>query len=254
MKKTLIPVIFILIFSMLVGCSSENDDRIKMPSSSRNYKGTNYQEVISDLHGAGFTNVQTKVLDDLITGLLTKDGEVEKVSVDGDTTFSTDSKYSADVPIIVTYHTYPEKSGETTNPNEEVESTEQPADSLEDSPITSENNEDFAAVLSTKNEVDPIYKDFAEKYKGKTIEFDGHISNVAPYKDYDTRFNVLIYVGNYRTKDFYGPHIKIENVGITHYSGIKGSVNKNVRVAGKVLKYDEDTGLLWISVVSIEER
>lgn len=253
MKKVFIPVIFILIFSLLVGCSSENDDRIKMPSSSKKYKGANYQEVVSELHGAGFTNVQTEVLDDLVTGWLTKDGEVEQVSVDGDTTFSTDSKYSADVKILVTYHTYPEKPENETNPKEESDTTKQPVNNSEEV-LTSENNEDFASVLSTKNEVDPICKDFAEKYRGKTIEFDGHISDVAPYKDYDTRFNVLIYVGDYRTDNFYGPRIKMENVGVTHYPEIERRVNQNVRVTGKVIEYDEDTGLLWLSVVSIEER
>lgn len=252
MKKAFIPVIFILVLSILIGCSSENDDRIKMPSSSKSYKGTNYQEVISELEGAGFTNIQTEVLDDLVTGWLTKDGEVKQVSVDGDTTFSTDSKYTADVEIIVTYHTYPE---EPKNPGQEVESNEQPTDSLKDSsPITLENNEEFAVVLSTKDEVSSVYKDFAEKYKGKTIEFDGHISDVAPYKDYDTRFNVLVYVGDYRTDNFYGPRIKMENVGVTHYPEIERRVNQNVRIAGKILEYDEDTGLLWLSVVSIKER
>ena len=194
MKKAFIPVIFILIFSLLVGCGSEDDDRIKIPSSSKNYKGANYQEVVSELQGAGFTNVQTEVLDDLVTGWLTKDGEVEQVSVDGDTTFSTDSKYSADVKIIVTYHTYPEKPKKETNPKEESDITEQPVNDSEEV-ITSNNNKEFAAVLATKAEMNSSYKDFAEKYRGKTIEFDGHISDVAPYKDYDTRFNVLIYVG-----------------------------------------------------------
>ena len=254
MRKRFIPVIFILVFSILTGCNTENDDRIKMPSSSKNYKGANYQEVISELEGAGFTNVQTEVLDDLVTGWLTKDGEVEQVSVDGDTTFSTDSRYFKNAHIVVTYHTYPEKPEDTSESNEEPEPSEQPTEAVDSSPITADNNEEFAAVLSTKDEVSSVYKDFVEKYRGQIVEFDGHVSDVAPYKDYDTRFNVIVYIGDYRTDNFYGPRIKMENVGVTHDPEIENRINQNVRIAGKIIKYDEDTGLLWLSVVSIKER
>ena len=45
-------------------------------------------------------------LDDLITGWLTKDGEVENVSVDGDENYSADKWYSNDVEAVSYTHLY----------------------------------------------------------------------------------------------------------------------------------------------------
>lgn len=59
------------------GSSEESDNivKINMPASSSDFEGENYQEVISELQEAGFTSIETDVLDDLFTGWLTKYGE-----------------------------------------------------------------------------------------------------------------------------------------------------------------------------------
>jgi hypothetical protein len=88
----------------------EPDNRLKIPKGSSNYIGSDYSTVIAELQAAGFSNVQTAVLDDLIMGWLTKDGEVESVKVGGKTTFRAGSRYTPNVPIVVTYHTYPAKT------------------------------------------------------------------------------------------------------------------------------------------------
>jgi len=123
LKRTIaILLVAILAISVLSACgsSSESDARIAMPASSKDFEGTDYQEVVSQLQSAGFTNVTTAILDDLITGWLTSDGEVESVDVDGTTTFNSGTKYAPDVAIVVTYHTFPIKEntdgGETPTP------------------------------------------------------------------------------------------------------------------------------------------
>lgn len=50
--------------------------------------------------------ITTIPVDDLITGWVTKDGEVEKVEIDGYSTFSSSSRFLPDVEIVVTYHTF----------------------------------------------------------------------------------------------------------------------------------------------------
>lgn len=75
--------------------------------------------MVSNLEKAGFTNVGTEVIDDLVTGWLTKDGEVEKVEIDGTTSFSSDSKYEAGVKIVVAYHTFHGKTSITTAEEQE---------------------------------------------------------------------------------------------------------------------------------------
>lgn len=121
MKQITRMLLIFLIGIMLTGCGSETtpDTRIHMPASSNDFEGSNYEEVIETLENAGFINVQTEVLDDLVTGWLTKDGEVEEVSVEGDTVFSTDSKYDADVEIVVTYHTFSVDTEESSEENVE---------------------------------------------------------------------------------------------------------------------------------------
>lgn len=99
--KRIILVLSVLVLAIsFVGCSSKKDDgKINLPISSNDLKDANYQDVVAKFQNAGFTNVQTKVIDDLVFGWLTKDGEIEKVLVDGDTTFSTDSRYPAGLAL-----------------------------------------------------------------------------------------------------------------------------------------------------------
>lgn len=107
MKKILISSLLAITLIGLTGCGESTDDgKINLPSGSHRYDGVNYQEVITDLEDAGFTNVQTVALDDLVTGWLTDDGEVESVAVDGDTTFSSDDRYDPNIEIVITYHTF----------------------------------------------------------------------------------------------------------------------------------------------------
>lgn len=127
----------------------------------------------------------------MITGWLNDEGEVEEVSVDGDTVFSTDSRYLPDVEIVVSYHTFPgeeesstedENSNSESNENETSENTESTNEAPEEN-LTPENNEDLAAVLSATNELDPIYSEFAEKYKNQIIEFDACITYLTNHGD-----------------------------------------------------------------------
>lgn len=69
--------------------------------------GENYEKVISTLEAAGFTNIETEVIDDLMIGSSTEDGAVEKVVIDGGDKFFARSVYEPDVRIIVSYHTFP---------------------------------------------------------------------------------------------------------------------------------------------------
>ena len=52
--------------------------------------------------------------------------------------------------------------------------------------ITANNNEEFSAILSLKDEFDPQIKAFANKYAGRTIEFNGNIVSMANHGGYST--------------------------------------------------------------------
>lgn len=148
----------------------------------------------------------------------------------------------------------PSESTDKSNTVIETPSSQTLVDNTEDLILTVDNNEDLAAVLSTKNELDPIIKDFAEEYSLRTIEFDGYISNVTQYEDYKTRLNVLVYAGDYRTDNLYGPNIQLKNVGTTDYNWVETSVNKNVHIVAKIMEYQETSGLLILTPESIDLR
>jgi anionic cell wall polymer biosynthesis LytR-Cps2A-Psr (LCP) family protein len=109
-----IALVLLVIFA-LAGYDSLDDreGQAKTPSASSAQKGKNYQDVIEAFEKKGFTNIKTEVLDNLITGWLTKDGEVKSVSVDGNVDYSADVWYPNDVEVIITYHTFPIKEEAT---------------------------------------------------------------------------------------------------------------------------------------------
>lgn len=126
--------------------------------------------------------------------------------------------------------------------------------------LTAENNKELAAILNTEDEYSPLFKEFAEKYVGRTIEFDGNTANVIPYGEYKTRFNYLIFAGDYSTTTFSGPNFQFRNVDYygLHLTGDNipdpfGS-GHNIRVTAKVVEYEDDPGLFLLEPVSIKMR
>lgn len=105
-----VAAILILIIS-IIGVTSEkrHEGEARTPGRSSYYQGRDYKDVVSDFEDSGFTNVKTEKLEDLIVGWITKDGEVESVSVDGDVDYTPNEWYPNDVKVIITYHTFPEK-------------------------------------------------------------------------------------------------------------------------------------------------
>ena len=279
MKRTIIVLSVLVLAISLVGCGSKEDDgKINLPISSNDLKDANYQDVVAKFENAGFTNVQTEVIDDLVFGWLTKDGEVEEVSVGGYTSFSTDSRYPADVEIIVSYHTFPANEEDETDessapesiveaeptkiaePTEKAQPTEEIQSTVEEEIITVDNNEEFAAVLNTKDPGDQIIEEFAVKYAGRTIEFDGNIAHMMYHGDYTTRYDFLIYAWDYSETSVSGPSFKFEDCNILDLNLIGDNVpdavgmGDNLHFVAKIINYDETSQLFYLDPISTEVR
>lgn len=231
----LIACILIIVLMRCGGNSNENEHEgeAKTPSGSIIQKGREYQDVIKEFEGKGFKNIKTEVLDDLITGWLIKDGEVESVSVDGDEDYSPDVWYLNDVEVIITYHTFPQKDNSSVDSTNEgsSESVEQPIDEpseesnqkIEDEILTVENNKDLAILFANGEDVD-LCKKFVDKYMGRTIEFDGNIAYMTPHENFKTRYDLLIYAGDYSEDSSNGsPAMQFKDVSIfdLHLTGDK---------------------------------
>lgn len=101
-------VIFLVLLMCFAFNSLEKSEKniVTMPCSMTDYKGENYEVVIQELNNLGFHNVETAEKKDLVLGWLTKDGEVYKVSINGNSEFEKGDRFPKSAKVVVTYHTY----------------------------------------------------------------------------------------------------------------------------------------------------
>lgn len=158
-------------------------------------KGQNYESVINTFEHKGFTNIKLEKIEDLITDWLTEDGEIEEVSVGGDVNYSSDKWVANDIEVIIKYHTFQKDKEEEIEPIESNE--EEVRTDIETDILTVGNCTELSGILSNKAENDQSYVAFSQKYKGRTIEFDGRIDYLVNHGDYDTRYDILVSAGDY---------------------------------------------------------
>lgn len=115
-----------------------------------------------------------------------------------------------------------EKKDESNKPAAATASSEPSATSAPTTPesaaaevITPQNNREFAALLKRADSCDSANPDFATKYKGKMVAFDGSIVHMAPHGDYDTRYDFLLGPGDKGPNTGIGPAFKYEDVNIS---------------------------------------
>ena len=80
-----------------------------VPFSSESYGLKNYKDIMEELCAYGFTNIALLPHRDLIKGWLTKDGEVEKISINGKEKFKKNDRFESNARVVITYHTFKNK-------------------------------------------------------------------------------------------------------------------------------------------------
>lgn len=80
--------------------------KIKASISSKDAKGLNYTDLEKQFRNAGFINIRIEAEYDLITGWITKEGSIESVSINGDTSFGENELYRPDDEILIKYHAF----------------------------------------------------------------------------------------------------------------------------------------------------
>jgi hypothetical protein len=125
-----------------------------------------------------------------------------------------------------------------------------------DQVITPENNKDFAALLAT-DYCDPSMAQFAAKYEGRQIQFDGSIKNL---QKYDSGYDILVGPGNAGPKTTVGPEFKYENVNMFDLNLTGTSVPSYVaegdkfRLTAEVGEYNPNSCLFFLTPVSTTVR
>lgn len=94
------------LISRILDLKGESGGKVKIPDADYEYK--NYSDIVQLFTKAGFTNVTSEKVPDLITGWLNSDGEVIEVSIDGSTTYSKGDYCDPEVVVIVRYHGFPD--------------------------------------------------------------------------------------------------------------------------------------------------
>lgn len=84
------------------------DDELKIRINSSDYtnKGYNYIDVEETLKSNGFTNIKSKPKDDLIFGWVHKEGETDRITINGDDDFHNGDIFKKDSEVIIYYHTF----------------------------------------------------------------------------------------------------------------------------------------------------
>lgn len=126
--------------------------------------------------------------------------------------------------------------------------------------ITTENNEEFKALLQTDDS--STITNFIQKYKGQIIEFDGHIADIAHYKNYKTKFDLLIYGGNYLGAEQApsGPNFKfvnittVSNAAFNSFNGENISKGQNVHIKAQIGNYNSTQDLVYLSPIEVSPR
>ena len=275
MRKIVALMAACILAASLAACDGANK-KINAPVESSEVSSSSYQDMVSQFKGAGFTNVSTREIDDLILGWLTEDGQVEEVSIGGKTSFSTSDTFAADAPVVVSYHTFPKKDKETTGstptpdqpsnspapqspePSQEPEPSPSPTASNEN--ITVENNEEFRALIESPQPDDAAVEQFVSKYKGRNIEFDGNIASMGPHNTYKTRFDFLVYPGDYSTTVAYGPSFMFEDCNYLdlHLTGDNQpssiSAGQNLHIVAEIVDFNSKQQLFHLKPVTTSVR
>lgn len=120
--------------------------------------------------------------------------------------------------------------------------------------LTVENCEDLANMLNSPSSDASA---FAAAYRGRTIEFDGNIAYMSQHDNCKTRFDVLIYSGDYSETSARGPHMRYEDVNY-YDMGVSGidsvQMGLNVRIKAVVENYDASHDILALKPVSMTAR
>lgn len=84
------------------------NNEVQMSVSSKDLKKDSIENVTQILRDIGFQNISTKNKGDLKLGLLSKEGDIDSITINGYSKFSKNDWFPADAIVIITYHGFSE--------------------------------------------------------------------------------------------------------------------------------------------------
>lgn len=123
------------------------------------------------------------------------------------TSFSQESSSSSSEDSSSTQLSSNSSSSETSS-SSQTEASEEPIPE-----VIGQAHPDLAAILTSNRP--ELGRQFAEKYKGKVIEFDGHVAYINPHGNYKTRYDILINGGDWMSMEethYLGVNMQFQNI------------------------------------------
>jgi hypothetical protein len=126
--------------------------------------------------------------------------------------------------------------------------------------LTVKNCKDLAKLLSSGKQDFDTHKVFVNKYKGRIIEFDGCIAYMMNHGNYKTRYDVLIYRGNYSDSHTTGPSFAFIDINYGNFnltgSNIPDAIGAtdNIHIKAEVKYFVEDGGYIRLDPISTQVR
>ena len=212
----------------------ESDEpQITMPNYSWYYDdGWTVEELVSHFEQLGFTNI--KIATTIDTGTFSKfhqEGEIYNVEIEDTFLGGWDSGDVFGATSLITVTCY------------------------ERTPtLTIDNCPDLASILSSK---DMMYTDFAEKYDGQFIEFDGYVTTSYSYMG-GTSYIIEVTGGDYSENGVNGWFFRVDveqTVGDEAYINKNIEKGTNVKIIGKIDDYHTDYyDMICIDAAYLMER
>jgi len=149
-----------------------------------------------------------------------------------------------------------------TSQRPETSATPEPSPSppVSNENITVENNEEFRALIESPQPDDTSIEQFVAKYKGRAVEFDGNVASMGPHNTYKTRFDFLIYPGDYSTTSVYGPSFQFANCAYYNLN-LTGdnipnstSAGQNLHIIAKIIDFNSKQQLLHLEPIATSTR
>jgi hypothetical protein len=183
---------------------------------------------VAELNEAGFSNIKIEALGDMITGFLVDEGEVDEVSVDGNSVFSTDSKYAPDTEIIISYHSFPEEEQSTSSSESQPTSIseEESSKTEESGVVVTAAEEALESEFPKENARRAIMVALANGYSSGVFAEDGNTydpSKFFSYSDVSGDFVIMLQDGTWSSKDEKTWHVENLELEDNYYNLITAS-------------------------------
>lgn len=127
--------------------------------------------------------------------------------------------------------------------------------------LTVATSEELAEVLSAADTDNDLFAEFADRYEGWLVEFDGHIADLTNHDGTETRFDILILAGDYGSPEIFGPYFQFRDVNIVNDLNLVGSNipdslgrGDNLRVVARIIGFEPGSGLLLLEPVETRVR